>query len=153
MFLLRNNIFNPVSPTINSSESISPSRFLKVNLSMPVRKIFLILLFFILCSCEIISQQFPFINYTPHDGLVNNRVRSMYQDSKGRLYFLTYGGLSVYDGARFINYGQAEGLTLPVVNDMLEITPDSFWVATNSPELHGLVHGKIKNLATSDGFY
>ena len=120
---------------------------------MPVKKIFLFIAYLFLWFIESTPQQFPFINYTPADGLVNNRVRSMFQDSKGRLYFCTLDGLSVYDGARFTNYSQAEGLSLPVVNDVLEITPDSFWVATNSQELHVLVHGKIKPLVTLDGFY
>ncbi|MFI5133470.1 MAG: two-component regulator propeller domain-containing protein [Chitinophagales bacterium] len=104
------------------------------------------------CIGEVFSQQLPFINYTPADGLVSNRVRSMYQDSKGRLYFLTYEGLSMYDGARFTNYGPAEGLTVDMVNDMLELSPDSLWVATNSNQFSSLVKGKIKPLKTADGF-
>lgn len=108
---------------------------------------------FFLCPCEIFSQQLPFINYTPVDGLVSNRVRSMYQDSKGRLYFLTYSGLSVYDGARFINYSPDDGLGSDIVNDVLEITPDSLWVATNTDKLNCLVKGKLKQLTTANGFY
>ncbi|HKB44022.1 MAG TPA: hypothetical protein VKC90_06525, partial [Chitinophagaceae bacterium] len=50
------------------------------------------------------AQQYPFVHYTPKDGLVSSRVKKVYQDSKGRMYFLTFGGLSVYDGARFRNY-------------------------------------------------
>ena len=47
-----------------------------------------------------VAQQYPFVNYSPKDGLVNGRVRKAYQDSKGRMYFLTFGGLSVYDGTQ-----------------------------------------------------
>jgi len=119
---------------------------------MLVRKLYIFLACFFLFSDELLSQRYPFINYTPLDGLVNNRVRSMYQDSKGRLYFLTSGGLSVYDGARFTNYTTADGLALEVVNDMLEMSPDSFWIATNTNKLNCLVNGKIKLLKTSDGF-
>ncbi|MFI5187248.1 MAG: two-component regulator propeller domain-containing protein, partial [Chitinophagales bacterium] len=115
------------------------------------RRLIVIACFFIFTGC--FAQQYPFINYTPNDGLVNNRVRSMYQDSKGRLYFLTFGGLSVYDGARFLNYGPAEGLASDIVNDVLEITPDSLWVATNTNHVNCLVNGKIKSLKTPDGFY
>src|ERR1700730_4026261 len=119
---------------------------------MLVRKLFVSLVCFFLFCGELLSQRFPFINYTPLDGLINNRVRSMYQDSRGLLYFLTYGGLSVYDGARFTNYSSAEGLGLDVVNDVLEITPDSFWVATNINKLNCLVKGNIKTLKPTDGF-
>src|SRR2546423_7478780 len=107
---------------------------------MLVRKLYIFLACFFLFSDELLSQRYPFINYTPLDGLVNNRVRSMYQDSKGRLYFLTSGGLSVYDGARFTNYTTADGLALEVVNDMLEMSPDSFWIATNTNKLNCLVN-------------
>ncbi len=107
----------------------------------------------LLCTGELRSQRYPFISYTPIDGLVNNRVRTMFQDSKGRLYFLTAGGLSQYDGARFTNYTSAEGLPVEMVNDMLEIAPDSFWIATNINKVNCLVRGKIKLLPTADGFY
>src|SRR5258706_14116687 len=78
------------------------------------------------------AQQYPFVHYTPKDGLVNSRVKKAYQDSKGRMYFLTYGGLSVFDGARFKNYTIQNGLASNVVNDILEVGDDSLLVATNS---------------------
>src|SRR5947208_4564572 len=90
------------------------------------------------------SQQYPFVHYTPKDGLVNSRVKKAYQDSKGRMYFLTYGGLSVYDGVRFRNYTMQNGLMSNVVNDILEIGDDSLLIATNSPtHINVLVKGKI----------
>ena len=114
------------------------------------------MLLFLAClfsgNSEVSSQQLPFISYTSADGLVYNRVRSMYQDSKGRLYFLTFDGLSVYDGARFTNYGIAEGLSNELINDVIEISPDSILIATNSKQFNCLVKGKIKPFKTSDGF-
>jgi len=67
------------------------------------------------------SQPNPFITYTPRDGLVSARVHNAYQDSKGRIHFLTYGGLSVYDGVRFKNYTMRDGLGSDMVNDVIEI--------------------------------
>lgn len=90
--------------------------------------------------------QYPFVHYTPKDGLINSRVRKAWQDSKGRMYFLTYGGLSVYDGARFRNYTTQDGLYSNFINDILEITPDSFIVATNTHGLNALVNGKVRKL-------
>jgi len=90
------------------------------------------------------AQQYPFVHYTPKDGLVNSRVKKVYQDSKGRIYFLTFGGLSVYDGARFKNYTIQNGLPNNVVNDILEIGNDSLLVATNSNNLNLLVNGKLE---------
>jgi signal transduction histidine kinase len=100
----------------------------------------------------IAAQQYPFVHYTPKDGLVNSRVRSMYQDSKGRMYFLTFGGLSVYDGARFKNYTVQDGLALDLVNDILETGEDSFLVATNTSRMNVLVRGKMKPFPTDDHF-
>src|SRR5205085_3810472 len=69
-------------------------------------------------------------------------------DSKGRMYFLTFGGLSVYDGARFKNYTRKDGLSTDLINDILEITPDSFLIATNASPINALVRGKIVTIKT-----
>jgi hypothetical protein len=108
-----------------------------------------------LLACVHISyaQQYFFARYTPKNGLVNNRARTLYQDSKGRLYICTYGGLSVYDGARFINYTTEDGLTTSLVNDIVEMGDDSLWVIPNGPGLHALVHGILRNITTADHFY
>jgi len=107
---------------------------------------------FICVDC--LSQQYPFVHYTPKDGLINSRVKKAYQDSKGRMYFLTFGGLSVYDGARFKNYTTQNGLASNVVNDILEVGDDSLLVATNNEyNLNVLVKGKISLLKTTGAPY
>lgn len=58
---------------------------------------------FILTRLE--GQQLPVEKYTPANGLVDARVSKMFQDSKGRLYFLTREGFSIFDGQQFDNYG------------------------------------------------
>jgi signal transduction histidine kinase/ligand-binding sensor domain-containing protein len=90
--------------------------------------------------------QYPFVHYTPKDGLVNSRVRKANQDSKGRMYFITYGGLSVYDGARFKNYTTQNGLISGLVNDVLEVGDDSLLVAVNTCGLNVLVRGQMKKI-------
>jgi signal transduction histidine kinase/ligand-binding sensor domain-containing protein len=105
----------------------------------------------VLCA-NCFAQQYPFVYYTPRDGLVNSRVRSIKQDSRGRMYFITYSGLSVYDGTRFNNYHRADGLADELINDLVEITPDSVLVATNTNKLNTLVKGKIGLFKTRDGF-
>jgi signal transduction histidine kinase len=101
------------------------------------------------CAASI-AQQYPFVHYTPKDGLVNSRVKKAYQDSKGRLYFLTYGGLSVFDGTRFRNYTTNDGLVSNVVNDILEVGDDSLLIATNGKaNINVLVKGKLDILTTT----
>src|SRR6476620_1791881 len=105
-------------------------------------------LFFIACFIysHCFAQQYPFVHYTPKDGLVNSRVRKAYQDSKGRMYFLTFNGLSVYDGARFKNYGTQNGLIAGLVNDVLEVGDDSLLVSINDCGLNVLVRGEMKKV-------
>jgi hypothetical protein len=116
------------------------------------RNMIIFLLSCLLCD-NCLSQQYPFIHYTPKDGLVNNRARFMYQDRNGLLYISTFGGLSVYDGSRFTNYTTDNGLSTNVVNDIVEMGDDSLWIIPNLHRLHCLVKGRIKNLITGDGFY
>ncbi len=100
----------------------------------------------------LLAQQYPFVHYTPKDGLVSARARQMFQDSKGRLYIATFGGLSVFDGARFTNYTIENGLAANVVNDVMEMGDDSIWIMPNLNKVHCLVGGKLKDIVPSDGF-
>src|SRR5215470_3488595 len=110
----------------------------------------LIACLFLYANC--FSQQYPFVHYTPREGLVNNRARFVFQDSKGKLYIATYGGLSVYDGSRFTNYNTNNGFTVDLVNDIVEMGDDSIWIMTNDNKIHCLVKGKMKNFTTADNF-
>ena len=94
--------------------------------------------------------QYPFVRYTPKDGLISNQIRNIYQDSKGRLYFSSANGLSIYDGARFINYTSKNGLNFDFVNCVMEMGDDSIWIVTNSGRINCLVKGKMKTLVIKD---
>jgi signal transduction histidine kinase len=107
---------------------------------------------FLICA-GCFAQQYPFVYYTPNDGLVNSRVLVIKQDSKGRMLFLTRGGLSIYDGKRFTNYTRHEGLENELVNDIVEVAPDSFLLATNALRLNTLVRGRVGIFKTADNFY
>ncbi len=116
---------------------------------MQFRKTLLLNVCLLLCM-SLSAQQYPFVHYSPKDGLVSNRVRNIYQDSKGRLYFGTATGLSVYDGARFINYTREDGLHNDLVNCVMEMGEDSLWVITNTTRINCLVKGKLKDLPLRD---
>lgn len=45
-----------------------------------------------------------FTHYSLDDGLSQNTVMSMAQDSKGVMWFATWNGLNRFDGTRFYNY-------------------------------------------------
>lgn len=44
------------------------------------------------------------IHMTTHDGIANNSIRCIYQDSKGFIWMGTLNGLSRYDGNNFLNF-------------------------------------------------
>jgi signal transduction histidine kinase/ligand-binding sensor domain-containing protein len=115
-------------------------------------RILLLMLTFIYC-CDCHSQQYPFIQYTPKDGLVSNNSRFMFQDSRGLLYVSTQEGMSIYDGFRFINYTAKDGLASNFITDFVEMGEDSIWLMPNARAIQCLVKGRIKNITTSDGFY
>src|SRR5688572_23074213 len=84
------------------------------------KKPMLLILFqltFLLCK----TQQVNFINYTVYDGLVANPVRCIYQDSKGFIWIGTFEGLSRYDGYKFMNYTNINGLSHNVINSIIEV--------------------------------
>ncbi len=98
------------------------------------------------------GQEYPYIHYTPKDGLVNSRIRDIYQDSKGRLFLMTANGLSIYDGARFNNYTTEKDFSDPIINDVIEVGPDSLLVASNTSKLNAWVRGKVVEIKTEDNY-
>ena len=76
------------------------------------------------------AQVLPFRRYDIEEGLANSRVNSVFQDSRGYLWFATWEGLSRFDGAEFRNYGTREGLPLFLVNAVAEDARGRIWVAT-----------------------
>ena len=98
------------------------------------------------------AQLYPFVHYTPREGLVNNKVRFMFQDSKGKLYIGTFGGLSIYDGSRFTNFDYNNGLGNTLVNDVVEMGDDSIWVLVNSQKINYIVNGRLKTFTPADNF-
>ena len=96
--------------------------------------------------------QYPFVHYTPREGLANNRARFIFQDSKGKLYISTYAGLSVYDGTRFINYNSKSGLARELINDIAEMGEDSMWLFPNTNKINCLVNGRLKDFIPADKY-
>jgi signal transduction histidine kinase/ligand-binding sensor domain-containing protein len=47
------------------------------------------------------------------------------------LWFCTRDGLSKFDGYQFTSYGKEQGLAHPNVNDLIEASDGTYWVATN----------------------
>jgi ligand-binding sensor domain-containing protein len=69
--------------------------------------------------------------FTTNQGLVNNFVQAIAMDKKGRIWFGTKGGVSVYDGSSWTSYTENDGLNS---NNVLCITVDEegvVWLGTD----------------------
>ena len=85
------------------------------------------------------SKQVSFRSLTVEEGLSQNSVVSIAQDSTGYLWFATQDGLNKYDGRNFIIYNkQFEDVTRPTFSKLGKVSVDSkgeIWIITNSGKL------------------
>ncbi|NDW13371.1 hybrid sensor histidine kinase/response regulator [Bacteroides sp. 214] len=97
-------------------------------------------LFFLLCTLRS-TLCASFVNvhstfFTLNEGLADNLVRSIYQDSKGFIWFSTLNGLSRYDGYSFLTFRPEKGEQLSLSDrHVLSVTEDQngfLWIKTSS---------------------
>ncbi|MBI4778411.1 hypothetical protein HY792_05790 [Candidatus Desantisbacteria bacterium] len=112
--------------------------------------------------------------YTVKDGLINNYVQTIIQDSRGYLWFGTREGLSCYAGKEWKTYTRADGLLSDNILSIMQDNHKSFWFGTSEgasrydgkkwmsyAEAEGMVGYAVKDMekdnngniwfATSDG--
>ena len=70
-----------------------------------------------LCAVAHVSAQYSVTSYSVSDGLSQNSVDRVFQDSKGRLWFATWDGLNLFDGYRFHNYKGCRGKGVMLTNN------------------------------------
>lgn len=56
------------------------------------------------------AELLPVKIYLSSDGLIYEKIYSIYQDSRGFIWFTTAIGMSRFDGYNFVNYGLENGL-------------------------------------------
>lgn len=76
------------------------------------------------------AQQLHVENYTPANGLLDTRVIKIFQDNRGLIYFLTWEGISIFDGQRFENITEYNGESLGLINDMIQWKSNTCYVFT-----------------------
>jgi len=64
----------------------------------------LLLLILILPSTISATEQYSFLRLSARDGLINNQITYLFEDSKGFIWIGTTSGLSRFDGTHFVNY-------------------------------------------------
>ncbi|MDO4163395.1 MAG: two-component regulator propeller domain-containing protein [Bacteroides sp.] len=74
----------------------------------------ILFLFVLLCAAYLLPTSATVdvrsTHFNTSDGLANNTVRNIFQDSKGFIWFATLNGLSRFDGNSFTNYYPREGV-------------------------------------------
>lgn len=109
-------------------------------LSRDVLKLFSILLLQIVnVYGNIVSAQednISFDHLSSSDGLSSGAVISVFQDSKGYMWFGTYDGLNLYDGHEVTVYSHVENDSTTIsnsyINDIDEDKYGNLWIGTNN---------------------
>lgn len=68
-----------------------------------------------------------FVNYTTREGLPDNRVNCIYEDSKGRLWIGTWSGAAYRENGRWKVLNRKSGLLVDMVNVMLQDSRGGLW--------------------------
>lgn len=76
------------------------------------------------------AERLPVRAYSSSDGLGHDRVLCVVQDSHGLLWFCTADGLSRFDGRRFVNYGEAQGLPFGFDYDQVRPPPRTGYLSS-----------------------
>jgi two-component system, LytTR family, sensor kinase len=82
----------------------------------------------LLLPSGLLGQQYNFDYINIKNGLVNNTVRSIYQDKKGVMYFGTNSGISIYYGNAFKNLDEVDGKKIGSINQIVGNASDSVYV-------------------------
>ena len=101
------------------------------------KHIFFLWVFFVLLSRNAgASVEVRSTHMTTGDGIANNSIRYIYQDSKGFIWMGTLNGLSRYDGNSFVTFRPEEGdklsLTDHRIRDLEEDKNGFLWIATSA---------------------
>lgn len=75
------------------------------------------------------AEHLPVRIFTSADGLGSSFVNDLMRDSRNFLWFCTRGGLSRFDGARFVTYQLGEKNT-PGIEQILETRKGIYWIGT-----------------------
>lgn len=91
--------------------------------------------------------------YSVKDGLPNEFMTLVYEDSKGRLWFGGFGGLSEFKDGKFINYTTKQGLAGSYVRSIYEDADGVFWIGTYDEGLSRFKDGRFVNYKAENGLY
>lgn len=98
---------------------------------MFLKRVWYILILLHFLGLHLFAQDYVFKRYTTSDGLVNEIILQIMQDSNGFLWISTASGISRFDGTHFKNYGYTEGLQGLIVYKIFEDKNNRLWIGTS----------------------
>ena len=112
-----------------------------------------LLAFLLAVSTLSFSQQRYVENYTPANGLLDARVTRIFQDQRGLLYFLTWEGVSIFDGQSFHNISEYKGEAIGLVNEMIQWKGDTCYLFTFRKGAFKLINNQLIKDSLLDHIY
>lgn len=98
-------------------------------------KKYLLPLICILSFAYLPATNYDMINLTNKEGLSNSSINTVFQNSKGLMWFGTWDGLNVYNGREFKVFkpipGDDHSISNNIIRDLLEEKEDTQWIATD----------------------
>lgn len=91
--------------------------------------------------------------YSIKEGLLNEFMSVIYEDSRGRLWFGGLGGLSEFKDGKFINYTTKNGLSGNYVRTIYEDADGTLWIGTYDEGLSRFKDGKFVQIKADNGLY
>lgn len=91
--------------------------------------------------------------YSVKDGLPNEFMTTIYEDSHGRLWFGGLGGLSEFKDGKFTNYTTKDGLTGNYIRSIYEDNGGTLWIGTYDEGLSRFKDGRFVNYKSENGLY
>jgi ligand-binding sensor domain-containing protein/signal transduction histidine kinase len=89
--------------------------------------------------------------YTRDDGLANDLVRAIYEDSSGQLWIGTRDGLSKFQHGKFTTYSTEQGLANSGVLSICEDRDRNLWIGTDGGGLNRLKDDKVTVYSKAEG--
>ena len=112
--------------------------------STPIYSVVLIILILTLYFCpnksNAVNSNLNFEVFLQEDGLPNNQIQSIYQDSKGWMWIGTSHGLSRFDGYSFRNFFSSPEDTLSIAGNLIRVIKEdskgNLYIGTESGGLN-----------------
>ncbi len=101
--------------------------------------------FVIFSSLTYSQNPSPFFKeYSTYNGLPSPEVHSIFQDSRGYMWFGTDNGVARFDGYNFVTYGAAAGLDYNVILNIFEDPQGRIWFSALNGQVFILDSDKIE---------